>query len=67
MLHNVERCNLHSSQTIIRMVKSKVEHVTCRVTKTNSCKVLVGRPEGKMPLGRYRDIWSIILKLIFER
>jgi hypothetical protein len=36
--------------------------------KMNSYKILVGKPEGKRPLGRPRlDIgWRIILKWFFE-
>ena len=30
-------------------------------------RVLVGKPEGRRPLGRLRRRWGIILKRIFER
>ena len=30
-------------------------------------RVLVGRPEGKRPLGRPRRRWGIILKLILRK
>jgi len=30
------------------------------------CRVLVGKREGKRPLGRPRRRWEVILKLIFR-
>jgi hypothetical protein len=30
-------------------------------------RALVGKPEGRRPLGRPRDRWRIILKWIFEK
>ena len=30
-------------------------------------RVLVGKPEGKRPLGRPRRIWRIILRWIFRK
>jgi len=32
-----------------------------------SCRVLVGKLEGKRPLGRYRHRWEIILRCIFRK
>jgi hypothetical protein len=43
-LHNEELHNLYSSPSIIRMTKS--------MPKRNACRILVGKPEGKRPLGR---------------
>jgi hypothetical protein len=31
------------------------------------CRVLVGKPEGKRPLGRPRHRWGIILRWIFRK
>jgi hypothetical protein len=33
----------------------------------NVYKILVGKPEGKRPLGRHKSRWSIILKWILEK
>jgi hypothetical protein len=46
-LHNEELHNLHSSSVIIRMMKSMGG-------KRNAHRILVGKPEGKRPLGRLR-------------
>jgi hypothetical protein len=35
--------------------------------KKNEYRILVGKPEGKRPLGRPRGRQMIILQLIFER
>jgi hypothetical protein len=60
-LHSEELHNLYSSPSIIRMIKSRrmrwVEHVTRMGEKRNSCRILVGIPEGKRPLGRSRRRW----------
>jgi hypothetical protein len=34
--------------------------------KRNACRILVGKPEGKRPLGRPRRRWMIILKWILD-
>jgi hypothetical protein len=33
------------------------EHVTRMGAKKNACRILVGKPEGKRPLGRPRRRW----------
>jgi hypothetical protein len=57
-LHNEERCNLYSSPSIIRMIKSSrmrwAGHVTRIGEKRNAYRLLVGKLEGKRPLGRPR-------------
>jgi hypothetical protein len=54
--------NLYSSPNIIRMVKSRTmrwtEHVAHMGEKRNACRVLMGRPEKKRPLGRPRRRWE---------
>jgi hypothetical protein len=59
-LHN-ELHNLYSSPSIIRMIKSRrmrwvgyLARMRRRGMHRNSYKVLVGKPEGKSPLGRPR-------------
>jgi hypothetical protein len=61
-LHNEELHNLYSSPDIIRQVKSKrmrwVGHVARMGEERKVYKVLVGKPEGKRPLGRPRCRWE---------
>jgi hypothetical protein len=61
-LHNEELHNLYSSPDIIRQVKSRrmrwVGHVACMEEERKVYKVLVGKPEGKRPLGRPRNRWE---------
>jgi hypothetical protein len=58
-LHNEELHNLYSSPDIIRQVKSRrmrwAGHVACMGEERKMYKVLVGKPEGKTPLGRPRS------------
>jgi hypothetical protein len=61
-LHNEELYNLYSSPDIIRQVKSGrmrwAGHVARMGEKRKGYKVLVGKPEGKRPLGRARRRWE---------
>jgi hypothetical protein len=59
-LHNEELQNLYSSPNIIRMIKSRRRwngHVARMGEKRNAYRILVGKPEGKRPLGRPRRRW----------
>jgi hypothetical protein len=60
-LHNEELHDLYSSPSIIRIMKSRrmrwVGHVAQLVEKRNAYRLLVGKPEGKRPLGRPRCRW----------
>jgi hypothetical protein len=51
--------NLYSSPSIIRMIKSRrikwTGHVARITAKRNGYMILVGKPEGKKPLGRPRN------------
>jgi hypothetical protein len=57
-LHNEELHNLYSSPSIIRIIKSRwmrwAGHVARLGEKRNVYSLLVGKPEGKRPLGRPR-------------
>jgi hypothetical protein len=61
-LHNEELHNLYSSPDIIRLVKSRrmmwAGHVARMGEERKVFKVLVGKPEGKRPLGRPRRRWE---------
>jgi hypothetical protein len=57
--------DLYSSPNIIWVIKSKrmtwVRHVACMGDRRGAHRVLVGRPEGKRPLGRGR--WDDNIKM----
>jgi hypothetical protein len=64
-LHNEELRDLYSSPNIIRIIKSRrmrlSGHVARMGEKRNACKLLVGKPEGKRPLGRPRRRWDGVM------
>jgi hypothetical protein len=66
-LHNEELHNLYSSPNIIRIIKSRrmrwAGHVARKGEKRNVYKLLVGKPEGKRPLGRPRRRWINNIKM----
>jgi len=57
-LLNEELHNLYSSPNIIRQIKSRrmrwAGHVACMGEERKVYEVLMGKPEGKRPLGRPR-------------
>jgi hypothetical protein len=57
-LHNKELHDLYSSPSIIRIMKSWrmrwADHLARKGEKRNAYRLLVGKPEGKRPLGRPR-------------
>jgi hypothetical protein len=66
-LHNEELHNLYSSPSIIRIIKSRgmrwSGHVARMREKRNVYRLLVGKPEGKRPLGRPRRRWIDNIKI----
>jgi hypothetical protein len=66
-LHNEELHNLYSSPSIIRMIKSRrirwSGHVARMGQNMNAYRTLVGKPEGKRPLGRPRCRWMDNIKM----
>jgi hypothetical protein len=60
-LHNEELRDLYSSPSIIRIIKSRrmrwAGHVARMGAKRNAYRLLVGKPEGKRPLGKPRCRW----------
>ena len=63
-LHNEELNDLYSSPNIFRVIKSKIMRLAGRVARMwerrGVYRVLVGKPEGKRPLGRPRHRWKDI-------
>jgi hypothetical protein len=60
-LHNEELHDLYSSPSIIRIIKARrmrwVGHVARMGERRNGYGLLVGKPEGRRPLGRLRLRW----------
>ena len=60
-LHNEELNDLYCSPNIVRVIKWRrmrwAGHVARMVEKRGVYRVLVGKPEGKRPLGRPRHRW----------
>jgi hypothetical protein len=66
-LHNDKLHNLYSSPNIVRVIKSRrlrwVGHVARMGEGRSVYRVLVGKPEGKRPLGRPSRRWEDNIKL----
>ena len=60
-LHNEELNDLYSSPNIVRVIKSRrmrwAGNVARMGEERGAYRVLVGKPEGKRPLGRPRRSW----------
>jgi len=68
-LHNEELNDLYSLLNIVQVIKSRrmrwAGYVALMGEERGVCRVLVGKPEGKRPLGRRRRRWvdNIMLDL----
>jgi hypothetical protein len=66
-LHNDELHSLYSSPNIVKVIKSRrmrwPGHVARMGEGRVAYRVLVGRPEGKRPLGRPRRRWEDSIKM----
>jgi len=66
-LHNEELNDLYSSPNIFRVIKSRrmrwAGHVARMVERRGVYRVLMGKPEGKRPLGRLRHGWEDNIKM----
>jgi hypothetical protein len=69
-LHNEELHNLYSSPSIIRIIESRrmrrAGHVARMGEKRNVYSLLVGKPEGKRPLGRPIRRWMDNIKIVLS-
>jgi hypothetical protein len=68
-LNNKELNDLYCSPNIIWVMNSRIMrwagHVARMGERRCVCRLMVWKPEGKRPLGRYRRQWGIILKWVF--
>jgi hypothetical protein len=66
-MYTEELHNLYSSPSIIIMIKSRrmrwEGYVARMVAKRNAYRILVGKPDGKRPLGRSRRRWMDNIKM----
>jgi hypothetical protein len=69
-LHNEELSDRYSLPNIVRVVKSRrmrwAGHVARMGEERGVHGVLVGRPEGKRPLGRPRRRWEGNIKMVLQ-
>jgi hypothetical protein len=66
-LHNEELRDFYSSPSVIRIIKARRMtcggHVARKEQKRNAYRFLVGKPEGKRPLGRPSRRWVDNIKI----
>ena len=66
-VHNEKLNDLYSSRNIVRVIKSGrirwAGHVARMGEMRGICRVLVGKLEGKRPLGRFRRRWEDNIKM----
>jgi hypothetical protein len=69
-LHNEELRDLYTSPSIIRIIKSRrmkwAGHVARMGKKRNAYRLLVGKLDGKRPLGRPRCRWVDNIRMDLE-
>jgi hypothetical protein len=70
MVKNNPACELqglYSSPSIVRVIKARrmrwAGHVACMAEVRGAYNILVGRPEGRRPLGRPRRRWEDNIKM----
>ena len=66
-LHNEELNDLYFSPSIVQVIKLRrmmwPGHVAYMGERRGVCRVLVGKPEGKRPLGRCKHRWEDNIKM----
>jgi hypothetical protein len=69
-LHNEELHDLYFSPNIVRVIKSRrmrwAGHVARMGRRWIVYRVLVGKPEGKRPMGRPRRRWEDNIRIDFQ-
>ena len=70
-LHNEELNDLYCSPNISRVIKFRrigwAGHVACMEQRKGTYRVLVGKSEGKRPLGKPRRRWEDNISWIFRK
>jgi hypothetical protein len=70
-LHNEELNDLYSSPNIVRVIKSRRMRWAGHVERMGEGRImyrgLVGKPEGKIPLGRPRHRWENNIKMDLQK
>ena len=66
-MHNEELNDLYSSPNIVRVIKSRrmiwAVHVMRMGEESGVYRVLVGKPEGRRPVGRPRRRWVYNIRM----
>jgi len=62
-LHSEELNDLQCSPNIVWVIKSWVRYTAQKGERGGAYRVLVGKPEGKRPLGRSRHRWEDNIKM----
>ena len=66
-MHNEELNDLYSSPNIVRVIKSRrmrwAGHVALMGEERAVYRVLLGKPEGRRPLGRPRRRWAYNIRM----
>jgi hypothetical protein len=69
-LHNEELHDLYTAPSIVRVIKSRIMrwagHVARMGERRGVCRVVVGKPERKGPLGRPRLRWEDNIKMALQ-
>jgi hypothetical protein len=69
-LYNEQLNNLYCSPNIVRVIKSRrmrwAGHIARMVEGRGVYRVLVGKPEGRRPLGRLRLRWEDNIRMDFR-
>ena len=69
-LHNEELTDLYSSPSIVQVIKSRrirrAGHIARMGERTGVYRILVGKLEGKRPLGRHRYRWEDNIRMDFQ-
>jgi hypothetical protein len=69
-LHNEELKDLYSSPNIIQVIKSRrmrwAGHVARMGEGRGAYRILVGRPEGRRPIGRTMRRWEDNIKMVLQ-
>jgi hypothetical protein len=62
-LHNEELCNMYSPPIVFKIINPRRIGWAGR-GKRNACKIFLGKPEGRQPLGGRRCRWEDNIKMV---